>query len=126
VIASRNMAVLAVIFAASGFSTAHACIPPSAAIVRQFSDVIVEGTFFVDSSENGKGRIVAKRVTKGVKKRVYHVQWLPNPEDTFQPHELDCIVTPTENGTFHGFNLSRIENGRYEIIGGWQRAKKGE
>ena len=125
-IGHRKIAILVAVLAASRFSKAYACLPPTHDHIRQFSDVIVEGTFVVDSSKKGEGRIVAKKVTKGVKKRIYRVQWDPNPEETFQPHELDCLVTPTEHGAFHGFNLSRKENGRYEIIGRWNRVKKGE
>lgn len=110
----------------SGFNSgyAQACLPASLDNVRKFSDVIVEGTFLVDDASKGEGRVVAKRVIKGAQKRTYRVFWDANPEETFQWHELDCVLVRPADGDFRGFNLSKEKGGQYRIIGHWLRAEK--
>jgi hypothetical protein len=101
-----------------------ACIPMSLEQIRKFSDVIVEGTFVVDSAERGEGHITPKRILKGSPKKIYPVRWDPHPELVFQPHELDCLVSIPESDTFEGFDLSKEKRGLYRIIGRWQRVEK--
>lgn len=111
-----------------GFSAmatpASACVVESMRSLEERTDVIVEGAFVLDSEKLGRGHIISKKVLKGKKRRTYEVRWDPHPEDTFQPHELDCVVTVTEPGFFGRFNLIRRDK-YYEIIGRWQLVKKG-
>ena len=119
--------VLPLHLAIIGFSAlaapATACMIESLSSIEKRSDVIVEGTFVLDSQELGRGHIISKKVLKGKRQRRYDVRWDPHPESTFQPHELDCVITITETGFLGGFNLIRYEES-YQIIGRWQRVKR--
>jgi hypothetical protein len=91
--------------------------------VEKRSDVIVEGTFIIDSEEAGRGRIIPKDVLKGAHRREYPVHWNSHAEDTLPPSELDCLVVVPATGTFEGFNLVR-DGKSYAIIGRWEPVKK--
>ena len=125
-ILQRYLAVYIFMFICLSCSAANACVIPSQREINELTDVEVEGTFLVDSAEKGEGRIIAKKVSKGIRKRTYRVRWHASPEETFQEHEMDCVVRPPQNATYSGFNLSRDKDGRYSILSRWQRVKKGE
>ncbi|WP_152998668.1 hypothetical protein [Sphingopyxis sp. H115] len=100
---------------------AAACIPNSLEETKKFSDVIVEGTFIVDSKVRGEGHIVAARTLKGTREKMYAVRW--NPE--LLPESLpDCGVEIPESGLFEGLSLREREDGTYQLTGRWQPAKK--
>ncbi|MDP3677433.1 MAG: hypothetical protein Q8R44_20435 [Novosphingobium sp.] len=106
-----------------GSSPASACVVQSNREIKNMSDAIVEGVLYVDSAEQGRGHIVARRWMKGSRHKTYRLEWDPHPEETLQAHELDCVVSIPQSGSFGGFNLVR-EGGTYRIIGRWQRVQK--
>ena len=100
---------------------AEACIPNSLEKIQKLSDVIVEGTFVIDSKVRGEGHIVAGRTLKGVSQTTYLVRWDPD----ILPESLpDCGVEIPASGLFEGFSLSKREDGSYQLTGRWQPAKK--
>lgn len=100
---------------------AVACIPNSLERIQKFSDVIVEGTFFIDSEVRGEGHIVADRTLKGVSKKTYFVRWDPN----ILPETLsDCGVEIHASGLFEGLSLRMREDGTYQLTGRWQPTEK--
>lgn len=113
---------LIVLVAGSFLATeAVACVPNSLDKIRKFSDVIVEGTFVVDSKLRGEGHIVADRTLKGVSKKSYPVRWDPD----ILPESLpDCDVEIPASGLFEGLSLRKREDGTYQLTGRWQPAKK--
>jgi hypothetical protein len=122
----QKIAIFAVMLAASDFTMAYACIPPTLDTVREFSDVIVEGTFVVSDEAAGTGHIIPKRLEKGRRLRRYHVIWDPNEEESLQPHMRDCMVSIPESGTFETFWLAREDRRTFRIIGRGIRVKKGK
>jgi hypothetical protein len=124
--ACNRLALSLAIATAFGASVdAKACLPTSQQWATDNSDPIVEGTFFVDSEERGEGYVAVKRTLQGERRKRFRIRWDPHPELTFQPHELDCVVNMPASGVFEGFNLRRDGSGWYEIIGRWQRVRKG-
>ncbi|MGV7120668.1 hypothetical protein [Sphingopyxis sp. 550A] len=100
---------------------AVACIPTSLETTRKFSDVIVEGTFIVDSKVRGEGHIVPARTLKGARKKTYPVRWNPD----ILPESLpDCGAEIPASGLFEGLSLKKREDGTYQLTGRWQPAKK--
>ena len=100
---------------------ALACIPPSLQSVKKLSDVIVEGSFVIDSEAKGEGHIRAKRTFKGMRKQTYEIRW--DPETV--PEELpDCGVTIPESGTVGHFALQKTGTGAYWLRGRWRPVKK--
>lgn len=119
----RTRAFWLVVLIAGSLQTteAAACIPNSLEEIKKFSDVIVEGTFIVDSKVRGEGHIVAARTLKGTREKMYAVRW--NPE--ILPESLaDCGVEIPESGLFEGLSLREREDGTYQLTGRWQPAKK--
>ena len=100
---------------------ATACIPTSLEQIRKFSDVIVEGTFIVDSKARGEGHIVAARTLKGARKKIYLIRWNP---DVLPESLPDCGVEIPASGQFEGLSLKKREGGTYQLTGRWQPAKK--
>ena len=100
---------------------AAACIPTSLAETRKFSDVIVEGTFVVDSEAGGEGHVVPVRTLKGAREKRYLVRWNPD----IPPESLpDCGVEIPASGMFENFSLKKRDDGAYRLTGRWQPARK--
>ena len=94
---------------------ADACMVVAFSRIERASDVVVEGRYFSDPTDEASGYVVPHDLKRGERRDRYTIHWdMRLLEDPFQGQ---CATQIPSDGRYERFYLMRRDAGYFEMIG---------
>ena len=94
---------------------ANACMLIEYSRIERASQVVVEGRYFRDPSDEASGYVVPYRFERGERRDRYTIQW--DTELLEDPIQGQCATQIPTNGRYERFYLIWRDAGYFEMIG---------